>query len=224
MMKLFFRQGNHERMMEKYRILLTYIKSAVPRNYSEKSINNLMDLIATGQRPAELTDFFETTLAALLEAKNERLWFKAKIKLGKMYLDTEDFQPLAKILKELELSCKDEDGADDVKKGTQLFEVFSLKFPMLTLQKNTKDLKKEYARALKIKSAIPHPLIMGTIRECGGKMHLAEESWQAAYEDFFEAFKNYDESGSARRISCLKMLVLSNMLMKSKVMQPLLPL
>lgn len=44
--------------------------------------------------------------------------------------------------------------------------------------------------------------------ECGGKMHLAEESWHAAYEDFFEAFKNYDESGSPRRINCLKMLVL----------------
>ena len=88
---------------------------------------------------------------------------------------------------------------------------------MLTAQKNTKELKKEYVRALKINSAIPHPLIMGIIRECGGKMHLAEEQWKEAYQDFFEAFKNYDESGSPRRISCLKMLVLANMLMKSTV-------
>eukprot|EP00039_Didymoeca_costata_P019813 m.339041 g.339041 ORF g.339041 m.339041 type:complete len:444 (+) comp18637_c0_seq1:106-1437(+) len=217
MMKLFFRQGAYDKMMEKYHILLTYIKAAVPRNYSEKSINNLMDLIATCQKPQILQEFYETTLAALEEAKNDRLWFKAKIKLGKMYLDTEDFAPLSRLLKELEQSCQATDGTDDVKKGTQLFEVFSLKFPMLALQKNTKELKKEYVRALKIKSAIPHPLIMGTIRECGGKMHLAEESWHAAYEDFFEAFKNYDESGSPRRINCLKMLVLANMLMKSKV-------
>lgn len=40
--------------------------------------------------------------------------------------------------------------------GTQLFEIFSLKFPMLTAQKNTKELKKEYVRALKINSAIPY--------------------------------------------------------------------
>jgi len=217
MVKLHFKLKNFSDMMSAYKEMLTYIKSAVTRNYSEKVINKVLDLVSNSQQMDLLQNFYETTLVALQEAKNERLWFKAKIKLGKMYLDNEDFQPLAKILKELELSCKDEDGADDVKKGTQLFEVFSLKFPMLTLQKNTKDLKREYARALKIKSAIPHPLIMGTIRECGGKMHLAEESWQAAYEDFFEAFKNYDESGSARRISCLKMLVLSNMLMKSKV-------
>lgn len=48
--KLTFRLGRHEEMMKNYRTLLTYIKNAVPRNYSEKSINNLMDLIATGQQ------------------------------------------------------------------------------------------------------------------------------------------------------------------------------
>merc|ERR1712154_130503 len=35
--------------------------------------------------------------------------------------------------------------------------------------------------------------------------------------DFFEAFKNYDESGSPRRTTCLKYLVLANMLMKSGI-------
>lgn len=88
---------------------------------------------------------------------------------------------------------------------------------MLAAQKNTKVLKKEYTRALRVNSAIPHPSIMGTIRECGGKMHLAEESWTKAYEDLFEAFRNYDECGSPRRLNCLKTLVLANMLMKSKV-------
>jgi len=34
---------------------------------------------------------------------------------------------------------------------------------------------------------------------------------------FFEAFKNYDESGSPRRTTCLKYLVLANMLMKSGI-------
>ena len=53
--------------------------------------------------------------------------------------------------------------------------------------------------------------------ECGGKMHLAEELWSEAYQDFFEAFKNYDEAGHPRRLNCLKLLVLANMLMKSKI-------
>lgn len=74
-----------------------------------------------------------------------------------------------------------------------------------------------YDKSLRIKSAIPHPLIMGIIRECGGKMHLGEEQWALAYQDFFEAFKSYDESGSPKKLNCLKYLVLANMLMKSDV-------
>ena len=61
-----------------------------------------------------------------------------------------------------------------------------------------------YQKALAIKSAIPHPRIMGIIRECGGKMHMTERQWAEAATDFFEAFKNYDEAGNQRRIQCLK--------------------
>jgi COP9 signalosome complex subunit 2 len=58
---------------------------------------------------------------------------------------------------------------------------------------------------------------MGVIRECGGKMHLREGEYEKAHTDFFEAFKNYDESGSPRRSTCLKYLVLASMLMKSDI-------
>ena len=46
-------------------------------------------------------------------------------------------------------------------------------------------------------------------------MHLRENEFDKAHTDFFEAFINYDESGSPRRTTCLKYLVLANMLMKS---------
>ena len=77
-------------------------------------------------------------------------------------------------------------------------------------------------------------------------MHLREGEFSRAHTDFFEAFKNYDESGSPRweliplthsllflflciilcllisfcyprRLACLKYLVLANMLMKSGI-------
>ena len=53
---------------------------------------------------------------------------------------------------------------DDVKKGTQLLEVYTLEIQMYTEQKNSKKLKTLYEQSLHIKSAIPHPLIMGVIR------------------------------------------------------------
>lgn len=56
--------------------------------------------------------------------------------------------------------------------GTQLLEIYALEIQMYTSQKNNKELKKLYEASLQIKSAIAHPLIMGVIRECGGKLIL----------------------------------------------------
>lgn len=217
MTKINFKIGNYADMMQRYKQLLTYIKSAVTRNYSEKSINSILDYISTSKQMELLQDFYETTLDALKDAKNDRLWFKTNTKLGKLYYDREEFAKLSKILKQLHLSCQTDEGDDDLKKGTQLLEIYALEIQMYTAQKNNKKLKKLYERSLHIKSAIPHPLIMGVIRECGGKMHLREADYDKAHTDFFEAFKNYDESGSPRRTTCLKYLVLANMLMKSGI-------
>jgi len=164
-----------------------------------------------------LQEFYETTLEALKEAKNDRFWFKTNLKLGKIYYDLAEFQRLSKIIRQLHLSCQNEDGTEDMKKGTQLLEIYALEIQMYTVQKNNKKLKDLYEKSLHIKSAIPHPLIMGVIRECGGKMHMNQSQWASAHTDFCEAFKNYDEAGNPRRIQCLKYLVLANMLMSSVI-------
>lgn len=141
-----------------------------------------------------LQNFYETTLEALKDAKNDRLWFKTNTKLGKLYFDRNDFSKLQKILKQLHQSCQvftkyyletqanlylqclflyfligmvlpqTDDGEDDLKKGTQLLEIYALEIQMYTVQKNNKKLKALYEQSLHIKSAIPHPLIMGVIR------------------------------------------------------------
>lgn len=215
--KLHFKLNNPSAMLARYRQMLGYVKTAVTRNCSEKVINSVLDFVSTSDAPELLAEFYETTLRALEEAKNERLWFKTQLKLGKLWSDQHEYGRLAKILRELHRSCQREDGSDDQRKGTQLLEVYAVEIQMHTEQKNTKALKALYTRALGVKSAIPHPRIMGIIRECGGKMHMAERSWAEAATDFFEAFKSYDEAGVPRRIQCLKYLVLANMLMSSTV-------
>uniref|UniRef100_A0A8C6LXP9 COP9 signalosome complex subunit 2 n=1 Tax=Nothobranchius furzeri TaxID=105023 RepID=A0A8C6LXP9_NOTFU len=180
MIKINFKLTNFPEMMNRYKQLLTYIRSAVTRNYSEKSINSILDYISTSKQFLSgiaclcsqmdlLQEFYETTLEALKDAKNDRLWFKTNTKLGKLYLEREEYGKLQKILRQLHQSCQTDDGEDDLKK------------------------------------------------ECGGKMHLREGEFEKAHTDFFEAFKNYDESGSPRRTTCLKYLVLANMLMKSGI-------
>jgi COP9 signalosome complex subunit 2 len=43
------------------------------------------------------------------------------------------------------------------------------------------------------------------------------EQWARASTDFFESFRNYDESGAPQRIQVLKYLVLANLLMGSGI-------
>ncbi|KAH8854217.1 COP9 signalosome complex subunit 2 [Schistosoma japonicum] len=151
-------------------------------------------------------------------AGNKGDWgFRALKQMIKINFRLGRFDNMMENYKELRESCQTNEGEDDLKKGTQLLEIYALEIQMYTAQKNNKKLKALYEQSLHIKSAIPHPLIMGIIRECGGKMHLREGEFAKSHTDFFEAFKNYDESGCQRRTHCLKYLVLASMLMKSGI-------
>ena len=66
------------------------------------------------------------------------------------------------------------EGTDDARKSTQLLEIYALEIQMYTEQKNNKKLKPLYNQCVLVKSAIPHPKIMGIVRECGGKLHMGE--------------------------------------------------
>lgn len=215
--KLQFRMGKHDEMLESYRKMLEYASGAVTRNQAEKKLNSLLDFMSTCQDKHLLQKFYETTLQSEEGCNNERLWFKANLKLCDLWFQSGDFVPLARALKLLNQKCTTKDGLPDLKKATLLLEVYAIEIQMYSAQKNFKKLKELYDKSLSIKSAIPHPRIMGTVRECGGKMHMREKAWQAAHTDFFEAFKSYDDAGSPRRVQCLKYLVLASMLMESHV-------
>jgi COP9 signalosome complex subunit 2 len=229
--KLEFALARYEEAVKHYKELLTYVKSAVTRNYSEKSINNMLDYIekVTGQQsPNAATDasssayrsmeeFYSLTLSTFQATNNERLALKTNLKLAKLYLDKRDYNQLTNKVREIHQACQKEDGTDDPAKGTYSLEAYALEIQMFAEMKNNKRLKSLYQKALSVRSAVPHPKVQGIIRECGGKMHMSEENWKDAQSDFFESFKNYDEAGSVQRIQVLKYLVLTTMLMKSTI-------
>ena len=62
-----------------------------------------------------LQEFYETTLEALKDGKNDRLWFKTNTKLGKLHLEQEECGKLQKILYQLHQSSQTGDGEGDLK-------------------------------------------------------------------------------------------------------------
>lgn len=208
--------------LKTYTELLTYTKSAVTRNYSEKTINNILDYVGGGKGGVidvdVLEKFYQATKKALEDAKNDRLSAKTNLKLAKLWLDRKEYGRLSKLIRDLHAATIAASDADDQsQRGTQLLEIYALEIQMYNETKNFKKLKEIYNASNAVRSAIPHPRIMGVIKECGGKMWMGERQWNRASEDFFESFRNYDEAGSPQRIQVLKYLVLANMLTGSEV-------
>ncbi|EMC98026.1 hypothetical protein BAUCODRAFT_410975 [Baudoinia panamericana UAMH 10762] len=219
--KLEFKLARYKKAVEHYNELLTYVKSAVTRNYSEKSINNMLDFIeknAEGEAAHDcMEQFYSATLESFQATNNERLWLSTNTKLARLYLANKDYPRLTAKARELHKACLREDGTEDPSKGTYSMEAYALEIQMYADTRNNKRLKGLYEKALSVRSAVPHPKIMGVIRECGGKMYMSEENWNAAQADFGESFRNYDEAGSLQRIQVLKYLVLTTMLMGSDI-------
>lgn len=219
--KLEFALSRYDDAIVHYKELLTYVKSAVTRSYSEKSINNMLDYIEkTADDPTAykcMEEFYSLTLDTFQATNNERLALKTNVKLAKLYLDKKDYTALSSKVKEIHKACQREDGSADPGKGTYSLEAYALEIQMYAKMKNNKRLKALYQKALTVRSAVPHPKVQGIIRECGGKMHMSEENWKEAQSAFFESFKNYDEAGSMQRIQVLKYLVLTTMLMGSTI-------
>jgi len=54
--------------------------------------------------------------------------------------------------------------------------------------------------------------LISVIKECWGKMYASMNNWDEAYNNFFEAFKMYQDVGNANAKSCLKYVILASML------------
>lgn len=138
--------------VEHYKELLTYVKSAVTRNYSEKSINNMLDFIEKAAEDAEayrcMERFYALTLDIFQSTNNERLWLKTNIKLARLWLDRKDYRQLTEKLRELHKACQMEDGTDDPSKGTYSLEVYSLEILMYAETRNNKRLKVPIAASI----------------------------------------------------------------------------
>jgi COP9 signalosome complex subunit 2 len=88
---------------------------------------------------------------------------------------------------------------------------------MCTETKNNKRLKRIYPKTTNLNSVISDPRVMGIIKECGGKMFMAEKRWDKALEELFESFKNFQDCGNSRARDVLKITILASILASSNV-------
>ena len=191
--------------------------SAVTRNECTDAINAILDILTAATDVRVLSEMYEITLIALKSANNERLWFNTNQKLAKLYLDSGKISEVERLVSVLKQSCQLSDGKDDPSKGTYLLEVYCLEIQLCSLTRNSTRMRLIFQRTMNLNANVPDPRIMGVIREEGGKMHMSEGNWEDAYNELYEAFRNYQEAGNPRAKDCLKYVVLASMLALSDI-------
>lgn len=143
-----------------------------------------------------------------LEKENQQLWFTICLRLGKVYLDQNNIDQLNELLVTLKNSCKIQEGdGDQIMSGNKisgavddeydktksnlLLETFSLEIQMCVKIHDQKRMKRIYPQTTALVAIINDPRVMGIIKECGGKMYMAEKKWEKALDELFECFKFY---------------------------------
>jgi len=155
---------------------------------------------------------YEITLDSLTSSNNDRLLFDTNKKLAKLYLDSSKLSEVERLLKILKQFCQSPDGSDDTSKGSYLLEVYCIEIQLCALTGNSARMRKVYPHTLNVNAAVSDPRIMGIIREEGGKMYMSDMNWTLANNEFYEAFRAFQEAGNTRAKDCLKYVVLASML------------
>jgi COP9 signalosome complex subunit 2 len=213
------RLNRFDEMARRYQELLAHMDK-VSRNDASEAINTILDAVPqTSDRAgvASLEKLYESTLEALKSTNNQRLWFNVSVKLAKVYLELGETHKLIKMIRELHKTCQTADGSDDVSKASLLLEIYALEIQMCTQTKNSARMKEIYPKTINLSSAIVDPRNVAVIRESAGRMFMTEKKWEEAYNEFWESFKNYQETGNAGAKVVLKYVVLSSMLALSGI-------
>lgn len=204
-------------------------------NHSSKPSSNIDSSEEnTSIKNSVMSEMYEITLQALKLNNNERLWFNTNLKLSRLYLeDIENKQEdLERILKDLKKSCcapgsNLTSGTCDDKfilanldsnKSSQLMEVFSVEIQLCAQTRNNNRMKALFPLTSQlIANTVIEPKVMAVIKEEIAKVKMTDSNWDDAYNDFYDAFRYYQEAGNSRARDCLKYVVLASMLALSHI-------
>ena len=218
------RSRQYPEMVAAFEKMINFNFSGKNRNDTEKAINKFLDRCGIAVPSDIMAQVYRVSLVLLTkEVKNyEKLWFNVEMRLLQLLLQKGDYEQVLEGLNPLRQWCFVESlaaasPAVDQRKGSQFLQLLSVEIQIYSERNELAKLRQLYQASLGIDTAMPSPRVVGIIKECGGKMFMRQCEWRSAYDCFTQAFRAFDEAGDARRIACLKYLVLACMLSGSSI-------
>mmetsp|Transcript_46628 Transcript_46628/g.41698 ORF Transcript_46628/g.41698 Transcript_46628/m.41698 type:complete len:525 (+) Transcript_46628:88-1662(+) len=210
-----FGSSKKEQMISSYNKLLS-ISHLVSPNDLNNAIRSILNTIQESSDKSSLESMYSMTLEFFKnKAGKERVWFEFAMRLCKTYLDSKKNKECESLLDELHLSCKIDgkfENEDDLSKGGQLLEIYSIKIQLMAAANNRVALAELFERTNTLCADVNDPRSMSVIKECWGKMYASMNQFDEAYTNFFDAFRSYQDIGHQNVKKCLKYVVISSML------------
>ena len=119
----------------------------------EEAINKILETVNNKLTDNQKRKEMYTLILEDLKVSNERLWFNTSLRMGAIYMETDDLQNLNDMLLLLKTACKTADAMNDdlldvdvydMSKGNHLLEVFALEIQMCIKTKETRRMKQIY--------------------------------------------------------------------------------
>lgn len=107
-------------------------------------------------------------------------------------------------------------------KEDQLLDIYALEIQMYMEQKDKLGVQSVNEKAIKIVQTNKGVLAskLPIFNFCGGKILMEDRQFTEGYKKLFEAFLYYADTGNELRISCLKYMLMANMLSTSEKVNP----
>ena len=137
-----------------------------------------------------------------------------------------DVEPLNKELIESLLArmkgiCRLPNGLDDVaNKGAQLLDTYAIELQYLSTMENRGvrvRMKEIIFRCSQASSVVSNPRSLAVIKEHAGKLLMNSRRYEEAYNEFFDAFKAYSDTGNQAAKRALNYAVIANMCALSSI-------
>lgn len=205
----------------KYFEKLTEIMLKVNRNYSEESMSKILNNYSLANDKQFVSRLYDIILGFLdqssgSEQYNDRLWLKININKLNILLENREFDKCSGLIELINHTLL---LVSEATRNSYSLEVIAAEIEYYSQlnRASLSELNQLYRKSMTITTAVTHPKIMGTIRECGAKVHFYRGNYEKARLEFYDCFKNFDETGSPLKKKILKYLALCSMLAENEV-------
>lgn len=220
LMKINFSKQNYDETLQ-YFEKLTKLMLKVNRNYAEESMSKILNNYSLANDKQFVSRLYDIILTFLEQSNgseqyNDRLWLKININKLNLLLEDREFDKCSGLIQLINSTLE---LVSETTRNSYSLEVIAAEIEYYSQlnRANLSELNQLYRKSMTITTAVTHPKIMGTIRECGAKVHFYRGNFEKARLEFYECFKNFDETGSPLKKKILKYLALCSMLAENEV-------